>query len=124
MQVLQAAPAVMPTRAIPWLQALAVLTSYRITAKALAGPWSKVTAQWLPDSVEIALRPVPYRGAVHCLSIPGELFCVRRGGQVSWTGNSIVALMLQQSDMPFTEDGLTPDLVINTHSSLREAESV
>ena len=35
----------------------------------------------------------------------------------SRSGNKcIVALMLPQSDMPFTETGLTPDIIINTHS--------
>jgi DNA-directed RNA polymerase subunit B len=35
----------------------------------------------------------------------------------SRSGNkSIVALMMQQSDMPITQEGVTPDVIINTHS--------
>jgi len=41
---------------------------------------------------------------------PGDKLSSRSGNK------SIAALMLQQSDMPFTEDGLTPDIIINTHS--------
>lgn len=56
-----------------------------------------------------------------------EMFCIvklryerplRTGDKLaSRCGNkSIVASMLQQSDMPFTESGLTPDIIINPHS--------
>jgi DNA-directed RNA polymerase beta subunit len=71
-----------------------------------------------PAVVEDVLRP---RGA------NDELFGVvklryerslRTGDKLSSrSGNkSIVALMMQQSDMPFTESGITPDVIINTHS--------
>ncbi len=59
-----------------------------------------------------------YEGKVHCLTVPGGMFLARRHGtdKPVWTGNSICALMMQQSDMPFTESGLTPDAIINIHS--------
>ena len=71
-----------------------------------------------PAVVEAVLRP---RGA------NDELFGLvklryerplRTGDKLSSrSGNkSIVARMLQQSDMPFTESGLTPDIIINPHS--------
>lgn len=65
----------------------------------------------------------PYQGKVYCLTVPSHVFYVRRHGRPSWTGNSsragnksITALLLADSDLPYDENGITPDITINPHS--------
>jgi uncharacterized CHY-type Zn-finger protein len=96
------------------LHAGLVLHARRVVSSAATkGPgWAEVKY----DRHYVRELIAPYTGAVHCLTVPTGVFMVRRDGIPVWTGNSIVAKMLQQSDMPFTESGLVPTIIINTHS--------
>lgn len=67
---------------------------------------------------------VPFCGMVGCIEVPNHVFYTRRSPFSSpvWTGNSarsgqksVCALLMRDSDMPFTKDGVRPAIIFNPH---------
>lgn len=61
-----------------------------------------------------------FKGKVYCCSVGGEgIIYVRREGKPVWCGNSrsgqkgCIGTTLNSSDMPFTKDGIQPDIIMN-----------
>ena len=68
-------------------------------------------------------RLTRYSGKVYCISVPSEVFLVRRNGRIVFTGNSnrhgqkgTIGMLIKGVDMPRNSQGIAPDMIMNPHA--------
>ena len=66
---------------------------------------------------------IQYSGKVYCISVPSQVFLVRRAGTIIWTGNSnrhgqkgTIGMLIRGHDMPRTKEGIPVDMLMNPHA--------
>lgn len=71
------------------------------------------------EKSDIKDKSINYNGYVYCCTTTSGVIYVRRNGVPVWCGNSYsgqkgtCGLLLHRADMPYCEDGVQPDFIIN-----------